>query len=369
MKIIQTCGSRSWGGLEMLTLSIADALAGLGHGVSLICPPGSTLEEQARQTQVDVQPIVLGDTAFLGDLKRLTRFFRDSQPDVIHTHLSHDMWTVVPAMNLTKSAARFLLTKHMGSGVSKKDILHRQLYKRLDAVLTISEIIHRDVLDTCPVPPDKVFTLINGVELDRFDPERVDGSQVRRELGIGPEEILIGHIGRLTPGKGQREFLRAAGIILNRTKSPCSFLMVGDVSFGEESYEEEVGGLIDSLGLGTRLIRLPFRKEIVSLYAALDILAFPSYDESLGNVLLEAMAMRLPVVGSNSGSVPELVSQGENGLLVPPRQSAPLAEALLTLIENPSGRKRMGQNSRKRVETNYSFRSYIQSLIGYYSEG
>ncbi|NQT23912.1 glycosyltransferase family 4 protein [candidate division KSB1 bacterium] len=367
LTIIQTCGSRSWGGLEMQTLKIADALTEHGHRVSLICPPDSSILQHAEFCKVQLLPILKGDKHYFGDLKRTFHAIKSLDPDVIHTHLSHDMWTVVPAMNLAGSKARYLLTKRMGSGVNKKDPLHRLIYNRLDLVITISDIIHRDVLDTCPVPPDKVHTLINGVDLVHFDPEKANRAASRKSVGVGPDEILIGMVGRLTPGKGQREFLRATRIVLDQSDIPCRFLMIGDVSFGEERYEQEVHDLIRELKLGDRLIEMGFLKGIVELYAAMDILAFPSYDESLGNVLLEAMAMQLPIVGSNSGSVPELITDGENGLLIPPRTHEPLAEKMLMLIRDKEMRERMGQTGRKRVVANYSFEKYISKLEEFYS--
>lgn len=366
MRIIQTCGSRSWGGLEMQTLKIAAALSGRGHEVSIICPPDTVLQQRAERCFLDVQPLLFGDRHFAGDLKRMTRCIRSVRPDVVHTHLSHDMWTIVPAMNLAGSHARYLLTKRMGSSVIKKDFLHCMLYKRLDAVIAISEIIHRDVLETCPVPPEKVHTLINGADLNVFNPGRIDRAAERTNLGVKPDEILTGLIGRFSPGKGHREFLRAARIILDRSGQSCKFLIAGDVSFGEKEYEKELNELIGTLDFGDRLIRSGFRKDVEKLYAALDILAFPSYDESLGNVLLEGMAMNLPVVGSNSGSVPELVTDGENGLLVPPGMHEPLAEKLLMLIRNPDERARMGAAGRKRVQANYSFEHYMERLEVFY---
>jgi glycosyltransferase involved in cell wall biosynthesis len=366
MKIIQTCGSRSWGGLEMQTLKIADALSNRGHDVALICPPDSVMEKHAREQNVRIHPILEGNRHYLSDLKRAAWLIQSMKPDVIHTHLSHDMWTVVPAMRLARSRSRYLLTKRMGSGVIKKDPLHRMLYNRLDVVIAISDIIHRDVLETCPVPPEKVHTLINGVETNKFNPDAVDREAARNDLGIKRDEIVIGLIGRLTPGKGQREFLRAARIVLDQSALPCRFLMIGDVSYGEENYGREIKELIRELNLGDRLIEMGFRKGIAELYAAMDILAFPSYDESLGNVLLEAMAMSLPIVGSNSGSVPELVTDGENGLLVPPRTHEPLADKLLVLIRDGKLRKQMGQAGRRRVEINHSFDAYITKLEEFY---
>jgi glycosyltransferase involved in cell wall biosynthesis len=367
MKIIQTCGSRSWGGLEMETLKIADALSKRGHAVTLVCSPDLAMTHYAQGGSIELFPILRGGRHGLGDIGRMIHLINSMKPDVIHTHLSHDMWTVVPAMRRAQSKARYLLTKHMSSRVIKKDPLHRMLYNRLDVVIAISDIIHRNVLETCPVPPEKVHTLINGVETDKFDPCKVDRAMSRDDLGIKADEIVIGMIGRLTPGKGQREFLRAARIVLDRSTLPCRFLMVGDVSYGEENYEKEVRNLIESLNLGNRLIMQGFTRDVTRLYAAMDILAFPSYDESLGSVLLEAMAMALPVVGSNSGAVPELVTDGENGFLVPPRQHEGLAEKLLELMMDSKKWEWMGAAGRLRVLENYGFDRYMEKLEQFYT--
>ncbi len=128
---------------------------------------------------------------------------------------------------------------------------------------------------------------------------------------------------------------------------------------------------MESRGLGDvykRQILTGFQKDIPRMLSAMDILAFPSYRESFGNTLLEAMAMQLPVVASNSGAVPEIVIDGETGLLVPPKDADQLAKKMLALIENPSLCHQMGFAGRNRVENSFGFDIFIETLEKHYNE-
>ncbi len=366
MKIIQSCGSGSWGGLEMQTLKISKALKKRGHDFRLICPAGSKLAQEAKKLDINAYALHFKGLTMLKSLRKLTFFLKSWKPDIVHTHLSHDLWTLVPALYFSNSRARLYMTKRMASGVKKKDILHRILYRRIAEIFAISSYIKQSVLNTCPVNEDKVRLMHNGISLNRFNPLKFDGNDIKNELSINNGDMIIGMIGRLTPGKGHEEFLHAAKMIKNAYPLSLKFLIVGGASYGEDNYRHRIEKLAAQLLEPCDYTFTGFRKDIDRIMSALDILAFPSHEESLGNILLEAMAMQVPIVASNGGGVPDIVVDGECGLLVRSRDAGELANGLLKLLTNAELRERFSAKGRVRVERHFSFDKYISTLESCY---
>jgi glycosyltransferase involved in cell wall biosynthesis len=366
MVIFKTCGSGSWGGLEMDALKIARGLMNAGNEVYFLCAANSTLEKEATEQGVPVFPCFDSDIHFIKVVYRIKKLLDELKPEIVHTHLSHDLWTLVPALRFSGSDSRLILTKSMGSSVKKKDPFHRLLYSRVDRILALTNYVRMSVERTCPIGSDKVIVFPNAIPIKEFQPERYNRNQIRQSFGIGPDEIVIGLTGRFTPMKGHREFLGAAKLLIDRVKSPLKFLVVGGASEGEDEFRKEILKLTADSGLTECVIFAGFRKDVKEMMAVMDILAFPSHKEAFGNVLIEAMAMSLPVVAADAGGVPDTVVNGSTGILVPPKDADALADGLQKLIDNPDLRKKMGAQGRERVEQNYDFSKFIERLLENY---
>jgi glycosyltransferase involved in cell wall biosynthesis len=251
--------------------------------------------------------------------------------------------------------------------VGKRDLFHRYTYSRVSLVLAISEVIRRNVLDTTPMAPGRVLTLHDAIDAEEYSPARGDGALVREGFGFTKKNIVVGFVGRFSPGKGHEELLRAASEVV-RERPLVRFLVAGEASAGEEAYEREIRALCTSLGLDGAVTFAGFRRDIPDVMASFDILAFPSHAESFGVVLIEAMAMELPVVSTNCDGVLDIVVEEETGLYVPPRNSTELASALLRLIDDPDLRRRLGVAGRKRVLESFDRRNQIDRLENIYAE-
>ncbi len=365
LRILQTCFSRSWGGLEIQALEMSKQLARRGHQIWLACCPGSRLQHEAATEEIRTLAHDVSGYFHPRIAWALGRFIARQSVDVVHCQLSKDLSTVVPAVRLSFSDTPVILSKRVGSYLSKRDPLHRFTYAGVSRVLAISEVIHRNVLETTPVPPEYVITLHDAVDTDVFSPVQVHGSALRQEYGLGKDVVVVGFVGRFSPGKGHEELLRAAEIV-HRQRTDVRFLVVGEASYGERQYELKIHGLARSMGLEGTVLFAGFRKNIPDAMAAFDLLAFPSHAESFGVVLIEAMAMELPVVSTNCDGVLDIVVDGDTGLFVPPRNGADLAAALLRLIDDPALRRRMGTAGRKRVLEKFDQRKQIDALVGIY---
>ncbi len=351
----------------MQALLITRELLKRGHEVSLLCIPRTTLLKEAYAAGVPSVGLLNNDNQAISTIKDLSKLLKGYSYDVVHTHLSHDLWWLVPAMKLSSSHANLFLTKHVASGVKKTDPLHRFLYGRLQGTFAISNYIRGSVLNTCPVADKEVHVVPPGVSLDEFDPNLYDKETVRNELGISKEEILVGMAGRISQGKGHEEFLRAAREIVAGSEINFRFIIVGGASYGESEYELHIKNLLHGLELDSVVELAGYRKDIPRIMSALDILAFPSHEESFGLILTEAMAMKLPVVATGNAGVLDIVIDNETGILVPPKNYHALADGILKLAQNLSMRKKFGDAGRKRVEDKFSIQAVVERLEGFYT--
>jgi glycosyltransferase involved in cell wall biosynthesis len=345
MNIIITCGSASWGGLEMQSLKLALSLIGRGHSILLIVPEKSTLHRKAEEVNVPVVPLKWSDLNTPANIFRLRKIIGNFEPQIIHVQLSHDLWTIVPAMG-RKTKAALVHTRRMAASQSKKDFFHKLLYKKLDVLLCISSFIKENAIQHLPVPAEKATIHFNGLNLRHYNPDQYDKLQSRNELGITKDAYVIGFLGRFTHMKGHLQYFEAGKILQQMyPEKKLFFLVAGGDSFGETEFGNgmrEKG--IQMLGRENVLYTGEVQNTPLVL-SAMDVLAFPSHQESFGNVLCEAGAMKISVVASCNGGVPDIVVHDKTGLLVEPLNSTALADGLSQYILQPELAEKHGKNA------------------------
>lgn len=332
----------------MQSLEVAAQLVRRGHTLWLACCTGGRLAREAAERGIPLLPLPV--TGYLHPVLvwRLSRFLRRQRIGIIHCQHSRDLAIVVPAADCARTSPAILLSKRMGSYLHKRDPLHRYTYARVRRVLAISGVIHQNVRATTPVKPGAIVTLHDAIDTAEFSPARGDRRRIRKEFGYGRDTVVVGFVGRFSPGKGHEELLDAAAALV-RTHPRVRFLVAGEASEGEESYADSIRQRSASLGLGGRLTFAGFRRDVADCMAAFDILAFPSHAESFGVVLIEAMAMERPVVSTNCDGVLDIVVNGKTGIFVSPGDAPALAGALGRLADSPALRRRLGRAGRQRV--------------------
>jgi len=214
---------------------------------------------------------------------------------------------------------------------------------RANAVAATSDYVHSQLmahLDSRDWP--KVSVVRGGVDPSEFAPDQ-------RTAPSGPGALRILNVGRLAPQKGQVELLR--GIAEARRRG----VNVSAVIVGDGPLRPTIEAQMRRLGLedAVTLAGAVSPSDIHAFYAAADVFCLPSFAEGVPNVLMEAMSMEIPVVATRLMGIPELVEHGDSGLLVPPARADRLADALVTLAEDPELRRRLGRSGRRRVVTDY----------------
>ena len=366
MKILQTCGSSSWGGLEKMALQTSEELAGLGHDVTILCKKDSVLFNEGEKSGIKCLALFSDDKSLLKNVRNIKKLFVSENYDIVHTHLSHDLWSLVPASR--KSSVKLFLTKHMGSYVSKKDILHKYLYNRVNGIFAISNYVKESVLRTCPVKEDKIKILPDFIKLEKYDTKKYNRNEIRNLYNVDSNTILIGMAGRFTPGKGHEDLIEAAKLIRKDKRDKIKYFIVGGASMGEDEYEATIRKIVKDSGLENDFIFTGFSNDIPKLMNAMDIFVMPSHEESFGIVLLEAMAMQIPVIATDNAGAKDIVINNESGLLIKPKNPGQLAENIMELINDKEKRTKLGFAGRKRVEENFSPDNIINRLLEFYKK-
>jgi glycosyltransferase involved in cell wall biosynthesis len=241
-------------------------------------------------------------------------------------------------------------------------VMDRLLRSKTDVAVGVSEDVKKFLIHGRSVPLHKTRVVWNGVNLSKFKTAAPAVVQAfRNGFGIASQHQVIGTVTRLREEKGNRFFIEAAAQVL-REFPDARFVIVGDGPL-----REELEKLAQSVNLGGKLHFAGFVSEVAVALAAMDIKVMASLTEGFPFALAEAMAAGKPVVVSNVGGMKDMVQQEENGLLVPPANSAALAAALGRLLKTPELCKRLGDAARQRSQA-FSVERNVKALEAIYTE-
>ena len=299
----------------------------------------------------------------------LGRCIRRFRPHVLHLHLSRDLWQTVPAARLAGYDGPVVLTKHVGSYVTKTDPLHRWLYRRVSRVITVSETLNRNVRETCPVDPNRVVTVHPALDLERFDSTGYDRVETRKSLGFPIDAVVVGTVGRVSPGKGYEEFLQAARLLRDRHPNmPLRFLVAGEASYGEEAYHDGIVHYARELDLAETVLFAGFRRDIPALLNAMDVFIFPSRAEGFGATVIEAMAMGVACVSTRSDGTLDTVEDGVTGLVFQGGDAEGLARSVESLLTDGRLRARIAENGCRQARERFNLDAMTDRVEALYAE-
>ena len=293
----------------------------------------------------DVRPVALGRGGkwTLGTYRALRRELRALKPDVVQSFLfTENVFCRWVGEGVVVSGLQGSLTDAAETGPSPKLWLERRTWGRARAVVSNSEH-YRNLYHKLGLDASKIRVIPSSAEI-----READGSAVRKELGVVPEEVLVTCVARLVERKGHEDLLAA--------KAPVRLLFVGD------------GPMRPRLeGRGAMLAG--WRRDIPEILAASDVVALPSrFGEGCPNAILEAMAAGRPVVAARSGGTPEVVADGETGILHEPGDVEGLRSALVRLASDAALRRRMGEAGRARARERHSVEPMVNRYEALYIE-
>ena len=284
------------------------------------------------------------------DVAALTQLIRQVKPDLIHTHGS-----LSGRIAARKCKVPVIYSRHSAFPVPAKlkyppgRWVNKFLNEALaDHIIAVSPAT-RDNLTEGGISPKKITVVMNGVApIPQTTSEEQDA--LRRELGIPSDTTVLGILARIEDYKGHLYLIHAARLLKQQGHTNFRILIAGTGTF-----EEEVRRAVIENGVEDVVQMLGFRSDVTELLNILDVQLNASYGtEATSMALLEGMSLGLPSIVSDYGGNPWVISEGENGLVFPSRNSEALAQAMARLIDNPDQRKAMGENAKERYESQFT---------------
>ncbi len=354
LRIFQTESSMSLGGQELATLALTEGLRNRGHDVRLVVRPHSPLARMAREHRIPHHLLVMGKPAYPWAIPKMASLLSRHRIDIVHTNGSRDSWIGGLAARCSSRRPRMVLTRHKTTPISKSRINHILYHSLADAIVTTGgEIARKNLVDAHGFAETKVVAIPPGADLAQFSPT-VGGAKFRDEIGVGRDELLVGTMCFLRGYKGLEYFVDAAALVL-RQMPCCRFVIIGEGPERERIFQK-----ITKLGLGKNVAMVGYHADGPGALAALDVFVVTSlFCETLTQTIPEALAMEIPVVATNVGSIPDIVRHGETGRLVPPGDAASLAEQIIAMLENHDRAKSMAQRGRMLVVNAFNKRSAV----------
>ena len=282
---------------------------------------------------------------------RLARYVTDRRIDVVHTYSFYGNVFAVPPARLAGAPVVIASIRDRAPYLTPMQKRAQRWACQFADCILVNAAAVKEWLIGEGYDAAKIVIIPNGVELSRFD--RVDEGSPFRGLGIPEGAPVVLVVSRLNPLKGIESFMQAAALVAPDFPT-VRFVIAGDTNPNERPYWSTLTSLTVRLGLTERLIFAGLRRDVPQLLSAATISVMPSLNEALSNVVLESMAAGAPTVATRVGGTPEAISDGVNGLLVPPGDPRAMASAIAALLRDQSRARRLGDAARQSIHERFS---------------
>lgn len=358
IRVLYLIDAMRMGGAERITVALLRHLD-RSRITPIICTLNkkdeSPLVEQLGVKRYDLEAKRLLDpNAF----RRLIEIIRQERIDVIHAQLQDATIFAAAAKRFTRVPV--VVTRHLIDD-DRKNWRRRMrnrleqftIHQSVEKMITVSDAAKYNYLEKTNLPHHRIETIYNGIHLDNFKPAD-NKNTVRQSLHLPHDKPIVTMVGVMRPGKGHAVCIEAAHRV-----PEARFLLVGDGELRPE-LEQQAQGLED------RIHFLGQRMDIPDILSASDIFVLPSDMEALPTVLIEAGASGLPSIASHVGGIPEIIQDGETGVIIPPRDPDALASAIKDLIHNPEKANRMGQQAYRHVHERFDLFQQVTATLNLY---
>lgn len=358
-------GGQHAGGAEQNLLTLIKVMDKTQYKIKICLLKQSDILEDAFK-KLDIQFFVL-NTAGRWDIfscVKLAWFMLREKIKIAHSCLY--VSNTVGRMAAILTGVPIIIAWEQGQILGQPSARHYKidgiLAKFSDCIVACSKACKEAIIKKEGIPSGKIRVIYNCVDLDKFN-ALSDSSASRKRLGIGPDEILIGNISSLNNKiKGQEHIIRAMPQIV-RAYPKTKLILVG-----EGRSKSDFVDIIKSLNIEDKVIFTGFRSDISEIANALDLYVCSSNWEGLGISMLEVMSFKKPVIATRVGGIPEVVTEGRTGFLVPPKDADSIAQAVISLLADRERMRQMGEAGYERVKSNFSSEIIIKEIEGLYKE-
>lgn len=366
LRVLLTDPHLKGGGQVRYVVNLAGQLIRNGHQVWIGCKRGSVLASMGAEAGAGIveafhfrnglHPKLLRD-----DFRTLRRFIAAERPDILHASGSQDHWTAAAVNRWAGRSVCVVRTRHNTYPVAAhwpNRVLNRDW---TDYQIIVCDFVRRTLAESPAFDAARMTAIHNGVDAEAFRPDPEARAAARKEFGYGPDHLVVGIAARLVADKGHRFLFEAVASLSN------SFPALRLLILGQGPLEDDLRSYAAELGISGIVAFAGFRDDAARCVQAFDIGVQPSIDcDTSSFSLKEQMACEKAVVASDYGGLPEIVSDGIEGRVVPAGQSAPLAEALRGLLADSSLRAQMGEAGRRRVLRDFTVETFAERTVAAY---
>jgi glycosyltransferase involved in cell wall biosynthesis len=350
--------AKTWRGGQNQVLLTVLGLRALGHRSMLIAHAAGELRQRAQEG-LELVPLAPKTEMDLSAAWRLSRLIKQLRPDVIHAHDPHGVAMAALALSMSTQLDKppLVAARRVDFHI-KGNALSRWKYRQVDCFICASEAI-RKMLIADGVPPVRVVTIHEGIDIAHV--EAAPAANLHAELWLPHNAPVVGNVAALVPHKGQRYLIEAARLVVQEMPD------VRFVILGEGELREQLERQVNEHHLQKHVLLPGFRTDVIGLIKGFDLFAMSSLTEGLGTSLLDAMACARPIVATTAGGIPEVVEDGVNGLLVPPRDHAALASAIVRMLKDAQLRRRIGEAGLARVTAKFTVDTMVEQTARVYA--
>jgi glycosyltransferase involved in cell wall biosynthesis len=358
LRILHTESSLGWGGQEIRVLTEARGVAARGHEVAIAAPREARIFAAAPGYGIEAIELPIARKS-LGGLRAMARLLRSRRFDLVNTHSSTDSWLAALACAPSRTAPPIVRTRHISAPLTR-NFATRWLYRGATArIVTTGERLREQVIAETGVDGSRVVSIPTGIDVRRFSPG--PAREARAALGLPVDAPIVGIVATLRGWKGHSYLFEA-------------FARLGDarahlLAVGDGPQRDNLGELARRLGIESRVHFPGNQADVVPWLRAMDVFCLPSWaNEGVPQALMQAMACGLPVVSTPVGSIAEIVTAGETGLLVPPQDEGALRQALAVLLADAALRARLGARGREVAVERFGDERMVERMLAVFGE-
>jgi glycosyltransferase involved in cell wall biosynthesis len=333
-----------------------------GQVSHLICQPRSAIYERAHKKNIVIFPVLMKGEFDLRAAFKIARILKKEKYDIVHSHTSHAhsliMWA---SLFLRKKPVR-IVSRRVDFSIFRHNFLGMNRYKYIKGADHIIAVAHKvkDVLVQDGIPAEKISVVHSGADMDRF--QGINGDYIFQEFSLAPNAPILGNIGYLVGHKGQKYLIQAMAKIVQ--KFPGAHLLI----VGKGELEKELKDLTARLGLNNHITFTGFRSDVGVFMNIFDVLVVSSTGEGLTATIVDALALEIPVVTTDAGGVPEIITHGETGIIVPQADPDALARGIIWTLNNYDQAKEMAKRGKREGMKKFSANSMVEGNLQVYQK-
>ena len=359
MPVLHINTERTWRGGEQQALYLARGQKDRGLTVTVACQPDSPMADRAAESGLDVAQVRMSGEADVASAYKLARLIRERESSIVHMHTSHAHTVGCLASALARRGVR-IVTRRVDFRPIKNAFSKFKYRWGVHKYVAISNAI-KQVMVADGIAADRIAVVHSGIDISRFDIAPAQ-PELRNEFQLDPNRLVVGNVAHMADHKGQRYLIEAVPDVL-REFPTAKFVIVGD---GE--LRSDLEARVARLGIEDSVIFAGSRNDVPQILRLLDVFVMSSHMEGLCTSIMDAMAAGIPVVASDAGGIPEIVQNEVNGLLVPARKPALLAEAILRVLKNRGEAAEFARAGRKTVEEKFTLDTMVEGNIRVYRQ-